>query len=72
MFSLFVLKYNVKLPFRHIPLHWVVVHNMLSLSLDPADPVLQTLLVQAAAREFATHRLTSHVMLLMGIFYGMY
>ena len=43
---------------------------MLSLSLDPADPALRVLIIQAASHEFVTHRLTSHAMLLMGIFYG--
>ena len=60
----------ILLPYRQIPLHWVVVHNMISLSLDPADPALRALIIQAASHEFVTHRLTSHAMLLMGIFYG--
>lgn len=56
--------------FRHIPLHWVIVNNLISLSIDPADPALQTLILEAASREFEAHRLTSHVMILMGIFHG--
>lgn len=58
--------------FRQIPLHWVIVHNLISLSINPEDPALRALLLEVAGQEFAGHRLSSEVMLMTGIFYGRY
>ena len=49
-----------------------MVNNLITLSLDPADPALGVLLLETAGHEFETYRLTSHVMLTMGLFYGTY
>ena len=48
-----------------------MVNNLISVSLDPSDPALRAFIIEAAGREFADHQISSHVMLLMGIFYGM-
>ena len=49
-----------------------MVNNLITLSLDPTDPALRTLLLEAAGQEFENHRLTSHIMLTMGLFYGLF
>ena len=49
-----------------------MVNNLITLSLDPTDPALRALLLEAAGHEFEAQRLASHIMLTMGLFYGMF
>ena len=53
-------------------MQWVIINNLISISMDPTDPALRALIIEIAGREFEAHRLSSHVMLMMGLFYGMF
>ena len=53
-----------------VPLQWVIINNLIAVSMDPTAPALRALILELAGREFETHRLSSHVMLMMGLFYG--
>ena len=45
---------------------------MIAVTLDPADPALDALILSTAREEFENFVLSSHVMQAVGIFYGMY
>ena len=56
---------------RSIPLSFVIINNMIAVTVDIKDPAFDRFLTESAMNEFREQRLAANIMQLLGLYQGL-